>query len=77
MTTLRTYCDCVEYFRSKVEKQGYRFDFINNPYTASQFVVINGCRSKVKYEGAGWSSVPEIYKALKRACNEAYFKATK
>lgn len=75
MTTLRTYFDCVEYFKGKVEKCGYEFDFIDNPITNAHFVVINGRRAKVKDVGAA-TPVREMYQAIKEACNEAWAKAT-
>ena len=75
MTTLRTYYDCVQYFKGKVEKQGFRFDFIDNPYTGSQFVVINGYRAKVAGCGAA-TPIRDIYQAIKNACNEAWSKIT-
>lgn len=78
MTTLRNYFDCVEYFRGKVEKAGYRFDFINNVYTGRQFVVINGHRANVNqyYDGRPINNVENIYQAIKKACNEAYVSVT-
>ncbi len=75
MTTLRTYYDCVQYFKGKVEKQGFNFDFIDNVYTGNQFVVINGHRAKVAGCGAA-TPIRDIYQALKDACNDAWRKAT-
>ncbi len=75
MTTLTTYFECVQYFKGRMEKCGYQFDFIDNVYTGRQFVVINGCRALVQYEGKGISSIPEVYYALQRACKSAYQQA--
>lgn len=72
MKKLTSYFECVEYFRKRMEDCGYHFDFIDNVYTGRQFVVINGHRALVKYEGKGWSSIPEVYKALQRACKTAW-----
>lgn len=77
MTTLKCYFDCVQYFQGKVEKAGYRFDFIDNVYTGNQFVVINGHRANVNkyYDGTPLSNMHNVYQALKKACNEAYASA--
>ena len=74
MTTLRTYYDCVQYFKGKVENQGFHFDFIDNVYTGRQFVVINGHRANVNqyYDGTPISNARNAYQALKKACNEAW-----
>lgn len=78
MTTLKTYFDCVQYFKGKVEKQGYRFDFIDNVYTGNQFVVINGERANVNqyYDGTYVGNPRNAYQAIKKACNEAYSRLT-
>ena len=73
--TLRTYYDCVQYFKAQMEKCGYRFDFIDNPYTGSQFVVINGYRAKVRGCGAG-TPLKEVFSALQDATKTAWLKAT-
>ena len=75
MITLRTYFDCVEYFRERMEKCGYRFDFIDNVYTGNQFVVINGYRAKVRGCGAA-TPLKEVFSALQDATKEAWQKAT-
>lgn len=77
MTTLTCYFDCVQYFKGKVEKAGYHFDFIDNVYTGRQFVVINGHRANVNqyYDGTPTNNVRNAYQALKKACNEAYADA--
>lgn len=79
MTTLRTYFDCVQYFKGKVEKLGYDFDFIDNVYTGRQFVVINGHRANVNkyYDGTMVSNPKNAYQAIKKACNEAWSKIGK
>ena len=73
MITLRTYFDCVEYFRDRMEKCGYRFDFIDNVYTGNQFVVINGYRAKVRGCGAA-TPLKEVFSALQDATKEAWQK---
>ena len=79
MTTLKTFGDCVEYFKTKVEKQGYRFDFIDNGVTGYVFVAINGNRAEVNkyFDGTSVANVRNAYQALKKACNEAYSKTVK
>lgn len=70
---MTTYYDCLQHFKGQAEEKGFNFDFIDNPYTGSQFVVINGFRAKVRGCGAG-TSVCEMYKAIRDACNEAWRK---
>ena len=66
---ISVYYDCVCYFKGKAEAAGYHFDFINNVYTGSQFLVLNGHRVGLNalYQGAGISDVCEVFKAMWRA----------
>ena len=75
MTTLTSFYDCYAYLKMRMEKCGYRVDFIQDPVTCNMFVTVNGFRGKVEGCGAG-TPIPEVYRHLQDAFKDAREKAT-